>query len=86
MSTGLASINDLEKAISVITSTSSFFNQKDSYALLHCISAYPALDNDLNLLTIRFLKEHFGCLVGYSDHSLGDNKLYCCSCIGCQNY
>jgi len=71
LSTGIATISDLEKALSVITTNYPYANPKDAIALLHCISAYPASDNDLNLLSIKYLKDYFGCLTGYSDHSLG---------------
>ena len=37
--------------------------------LLHCNSAYPSPINDLNLDSIKFLKNKFRCPVGYSDHS-----------------
>jgi len=85
MSTGLATISNLEKAISIITSITSkspYSNQKDSYALLHCISAYPASDNELNLLTIKYLQDYFGCLTGYSDHSLGTTSCIAAVAIG----
>jgi sialic acid synthase SpsE len=40
-------------------------------ALLHCVSAYPAGPERLNLAVIPFLEERLGCTVGYSDHALG---------------
>jgi len=40
-------------------------------AFLHCVSAYPVPDNEINLLSIKFLKEKFPITVGFSDHSLG---------------
>lgn len=39
--------------------------------LLHCVSDYPAPDDQLNLRAIRTLKKAFGLPVGFSDHSLG---------------
>jgi len=41
-------------------------------ALLHCVSAYPARLDDLNLQTIRYLSERLPATpIGYSDHSVG---------------
>ena len=39
-------------------------------ALLHCVSAYPAPMNELNLRSIPFLYERFGLPVGWSDHTV----------------
>lgn len=45
---------------------------KDSkLTLLHCVSAYPAPAEDLNLRAIEFLNREFGMPIGYSDHSVG---------------
>ena len=36
--------------------------------MLHCVSIYPAPEENLNLLTINLLKKKFCCNVGYSGH------------------
>lgn len=41
------------------------------FALLHCVSVYPAADDILNLRAVQILQESFSCPVGYSDHSMG---------------
>jgi N,N'-diacetyllegionaminate synthase len=38
-------------------------------AILHCVSAYPAPKEEVNLAALRVL-EGLGCPVGYSDHTL----------------
>ncbi|MEK8023124.1 MAG: N-acetylneuraminate synthase family protein [Candidatus Hydrogenedentota bacterium] len=43
----------------------------ESFALLHCTSAYPAPLEDLQLRAIPFLASRYHCPIGYSDHSLG---------------
>lgn len=40
---------------------------------LHCISAYPANDKDLNLNSIKYLKDKINSIVGFSDHTLGNS-------------
>ena len=39
--------------------------------LLHCVSSYPALANELNLSAMRTLRKAFGLPVGFSDHTAG---------------
>ncbi|MFA6304899.1 MAG: pseudaminic acid synthase [Patescibacteria group bacterium] len=40
-------------------------------AILHCVSAYPARSEEMNLLTIPDLTKKFKVITGLSDHSLG---------------
>jgi N-acetylneuraminate synthase len=44
---------------------------KKQVTLLHCTSAYPTPDEDVNLNAIVTLKNEFGLSVGFSDHSVG---------------
>ena len=39
--------------------------------ILRCASAYPAITDEMNLATMRNMKETFGVPVGLSDHSAG---------------
>ena len=66
ISTGIASENDIKKAIKVCLK---FKNYK--LILLNCISSYPAKNSELNLKHINILKK-FCPIVGYSDHSNSD--------------
>ena len=63
LSTGMASIEDIEHAINEVG--------RDDTSILHCVSSYPASFSDLNLARIPRLHEAFGLNVGYSDHSIG---------------
>ena len=38
------------------------------YALLYCISTYPAPHDELNLSVISEMKKRYGCVVGCSGH------------------
>jgi len=62
ISTGISSINDLEKCVNI------FKKKKCKYTLMHCVSIYPAPEENLNLLTINLLKKKFHCNIGYSGH------------------
>lgn len=66
MSTGMASLGEIEEAVNVIRAEGN-----DQLALLRCSSSYPAVPNDINLKTMLNLRETFSVPVGLSDHSLG---------------
>lgn len=64
-SRGMANIKEISRAVRI-------FEKNDiDYALLHCVSAYPAKEKDVNLNIISSLRNRFKCVVGYSDHTLG---------------
>lgn len=66
MSTGMASLEEIEEAVAAIRAIG---NQQ--LALLKCTSAYPAPVNEMNLRTIPDMARRFGVPVGLSDHTLG---------------
>jgi N,N'-diacetyllegionaminate synthase len=43
-----------------------------SFALMHCVSAYPVQDADANLCWIGELASAAGAPVGFSDHTVGE--------------
>lgn len=66
MSTGVANYGEIEDACRAAREGGA-----DGFALLHCISAYPAAPNTMRLQTIPALANAFGVPVGLSDHTLG---------------
>lgn len=64
VSTGMATLGEVEEAVDVINLTG---NKK--IVLLHCVSTYPAELNDVNLRSIYTLKQAFQVPVGFSDHT-----------------
>lgn len=66
ISTGMASLSEVESAIRVIIATSN-----TQIILLHCVSNYPAEPADINLRAMQTMAQAFGVLVGFSDHTLG---------------
>lgn len=66
MSTGMATIDELEDAVNAMKS-----NGCDQIALLRCASAYPAITDEMNLATMLDMRDRFSVPVGLSDHSLG---------------
>ncbi len=62
ISTGMSTMSDIEKAVNI------FKKNKCSFVLMHCVSTYPCLEENLNLNLIITLKKRFKCKVGYSGH------------------
>ena len=67
ISTGFSDKKDLDDLKKFINK----FNFR-KIAILKCTSIYPASSSELDLNSIKFLKEKFNLPVGYSDHSMGD--------------
>ena len=65
ISTGMSTIEEIQNAINI------FYKNDCPFELMHCNSAYPAQDKDLNLFCIDTLRKTFNCKVGYSGHSAG---------------
>jgi pseudaminic acid synthase len=66
MSTGMASLEEIEEAVCTAQAAGA-----DQIALLKCTSAYPAPAEEMNLRTIPELARKFHVAVGLSDHSMG---------------
>lgn len=66
MSTGLATLQDIELAVNTCKEVGNH-----QIVLLKCVSEYPTPYEDVNLRTMTNLRETFDCIVGVSDHSLG---------------
>ncbi len=76
ISTGLSTLNDIEKAVNI------FRDNNCPFELMHCVSTYPMKDADANLRTIFTLKEKFKCDVGYSGHETGLTISYAAAALG----
>ena len=66
MSTGVASIADLQESIEVLRSAGC-----KELILLKCTSTYPSTPENTNVLTIPHMHELFKVPVGLSDHTMG---------------
>ena len=65
ISTGMSTIEEIDKAIELIKKYT-----KD-FVIMHCVSCYPTEDEDVNLNVIPTLKSRYNCPVGYSGHERG---------------
>lgn len=68
ISTGMSTMEDIEKALNVFLSTGI---KKENIYILHCNTEYPTPMEDVNLLAMLSIKNKFNVEIGYSDHTLG---------------
>ncbi len=68
LSTGMANINEVKKAINILNDNG--IDKKD-ITVLHCTTDYPTLIKDVNLSAMLTLKDKLAVKVGYSDHTEG---------------
>jgi len=76
ISTGMSSIEDIDKAVDI------FRRYKCSFELMHCVSTYPMDDEDANLNRINTLRERYKCNIGYSGHESGLAVSYAAAAMG----
>ena len=66
LSTGMTGKKELDDALEIVTKYHS------NISILHCLSQYPSEYQNINLLSIQYLKEKYPqYIIGYSDHSIG---------------
>ena len=80
LSSGVSKIGDIEKAIDILTGGHDEKNPPEDISvqgkyfppltLLHCITFYPAPENEYNVRCVDTLGKIFGIPTGISDHSL----------------
>ena len=68
MSTGMASIEEIEEAFLVLRECGI---PKNKITILQCTSAYPTPPNEVNLRVLETLRNKFQVDTGISDHSVG---------------
>lgn len=67
LSTGASTLEEIAESVRLVDS----LEARERLMLLHCVSAYPALNDELRLRMIPRLSRLFGLPVGFSDHSRG---------------
>jgi pseudaminic acid synthase len=79
ISTGIALEDDIQEAIDACLEVGNH-----NISLLKCTSAYPALLEEANLNSIKFLKKRFNLPIGFSDHTLGITAPVVAATLGAQ--
>ncbi|MFM0324946.1 pseudaminic acid synthase [Caballeronia glebae] len=77
ISTGMASKDEIAEAIDAARSAGC-----RELAILHCVSGYPALAEHYNLRTIGNMIDHFGVVVGLSDHTIDNTTAVASVALG----
>lgn len=75
LSSGVSTLGDIEKAIALLTGGKKLGKEENGMALppltlLHCITFYPAPEDEYNVRCVDTLQKIFGIPTGISDHSL----------------
>ncbi len=65
LSTGMSQVAEIDFTVNYLK------KRRAKFALLHCVSAYPAAFKDINLSMLKFLKKRYKVTVGYSGHERG---------------
>jgi len=68
LSTGMATLGEIEAAIGVLESAGT---PRNHITVLHCTSEYPTPMCEVNLRAMQNIKSALGVEVGYSDHTRG---------------
>jgi len=68
LSTGMASLGDIEAAIDVLELAGT---PRANITVLHCTTEYPTPMAEVNLRAMQSIQAAFGVAVGYSDHTQG---------------
>ena len=71
VSTGMAQETEVDYTVKLLN------DHKVTFALLHCVSAYPPAFKDINLNMIDVLKEKYPVPIGYSGHERGITVAIC---------
>jgi N,N'-diacetyllegionaminate synthase len=72
VSTGMLDLEGVRRLVNWVKAVWSAQAFSGNLSILHCVSAYPAPADQLNLNVIRQLEHEFSdCVVGYSDHCMG---------------
>jgi N,N'-diacetyllegionaminate synthase len=68
LSTGMATLGEIEAAIEVLEQAGT---PRSKLTVLHCTSAYPTPMAEVNLRAMQSIRAALGVNVGYSDHTRG---------------
>lgn len=83
VSTGDATVEEIDRAVAWARAEAGA-GFEERFAILQCVSAYPAPIEEANLLSIPFFKQRYGLTTGYSNHVLGPDACYGAVALGAQ--
>lgn len=77
LSTGMADAADIRAGVDACRAAGN-----EQVVLLQCTSLYPAPAKLSNLASVSSMRQNFGVLTGYSDHTLGDHVSLAAAALG----
>ena len=75
ISTGMATVDEIDKAVRVVSSS-------DDITLLKCTSAYPTDEGESNVATMVEMKSAWNVSVGLSDHTISNYAAFAATACG----
>ena len=66
LSTGMATVTEIDEAVATFRATGN-----SNLIVLHCTSSYPTPDDEVNIRRVQTIRDTWGVLSGFSDHSEG---------------
>jgi len=79
ISTGMATMGDIEAAIDVLIQSGT---TRTLITVLHCTTEYPTPMSEVNLHAMQSIQAAFGVAVGYSDHTAGTEVAIAAAALG----
>ena len=77
LSTGMSTIEEIDCSLKILSR-----HGLSDITLLHCVSSYPALPEQLNLRVISDFLSRYEYKAGFSDHSLGSHAALLATALG----
>ena len=77
LSTGMSTLDEVRRAVDWIRAMSSA-----PLTVMHCVTAYPAPADQVNLRAMGTLREALGLPIGYSDHTPGTEVAVAAAALG----
>ncbi len=82
ISTGLGTVEEIARTLDWVQAEIGDVPLQERVVLLQCVVAYPTPIEQANVLSVPFLRDRFGVLSGYSDHTLGLNACRAAAALG----
>jgi N,N'-diacetyllegionaminate synthase len=79
LSTGMATLGDIEAAIAVLEQAGT---PRTLITVLHCTTEYPTPMTEVNLRAMQSIQAAFGVAIGYSDHTPGIEVAIAAAALG----
>ena len=84
ISCGLVTYDEIEVIYKYVLQRKESHQTAGEIALLHCVSEYPVSAKNANLSVIPEMVKRFGAIVGYSDHTIGNQASLIAAALGAQ--